>query len=67
MPKPTDTQRLDWIEDANNIFKFVPQMDGGVYIYEFWAHELGGDEDTGLYFKSLRKAIDVAMRSDEPK
>ena len=63
---PTDKERLDWIADANNLFEFVPQMDGGVYVFSYWAKALGGDEDTGIYFRTLRKSIDAAMKAAEP-
>ena len=60
MRRSKDKKRIDWLGDSNNLpFEFTPQMTGGVYVFGEYA-----TSPRGNYFKSLRLAIDSAMKSE---
>lgn len=58
----TDKMRLDWLDsDKSGNVSFTHQMSGGIYVWD----DLGTVEvpDNGKFFKSLRLAIDAAIRA----
>lgn len=64
MNAPTDTERLDFYESNNDLFRFVghPTMDGKYPCWQVWTRTEGATTR-----KTLREAIDACMEGAETR
>ena len=66
--EPTDTQRLDWLEANPGVVHPANAVSSGWNMEGFHDEEEGwGNEELGLWYPTLRQAIDKAMEASNGK